>query len=63
MLKYRKQVTDIIGDHSWMMKVGGGQNFVALVGVALCLWGFLMMFNMTDFFIGMFLSPFKMFGG
>lgn len=54
IIKYRERVADMIGEASWMSKVGGVYNFVLLTAIALLIFSVAKMTGTTD----VFLSPF-----
>lgn len=50
LIKYRESVANLIGEASWMQKVGGVYNFVILVAVGIFLFSLAAITGTTEIF-------------
>jgi hypothetical protein len=49
MIKYREAIANMMGEASWMQKVGGVYNVVVIVAVFIFIWSLATMTGTTEF--------------
>lgn len=50
MLKYRERIGEVIGEASWMDKIGGVYNFIVLLALFVFFWSLASLTGTTGFF-------------